>query len=61
MIVSGDLILAGEAGPFRYAFCCLYTDLSNPTSNRIYLAIGYRPVADSIACAFHEKQPNRSL
>ncbi|MCY8372291.1 GNAT family N-acetyltransferase [Bacillus haynesii] len=44
-----------------YAFCCLYTDLSNPASNRIYQAIGYRPVADSIAYAFHEKQPNRSL
>jgi GNAT superfamily N-acetyltransferase len=25
---------------------CLYTDLSNPTSNKIYAAIGYRPVAD---------------
>lgn len=28
------------------AFCCLYTDLANPTSNRIYQAIGYRPVCD---------------
>lgn len=27
-------------------FCFLYTDLSNPTSNRIYQAIGYRPVCD---------------
>jgi predicted GNAT family acetyltransferase len=26
--------------------CTLYTDLRNPTSNRIYQAIGYRPVAD---------------
>lgn len=25
---------------------CLYTDLSNPTSNKIYAAIGYRPFAD---------------
>ena len=25
---------------------CLYTDLSNPTSNRIYQAIGYEPVLD---------------
>jgi GNAT superfamily N-acetyltransferase len=24
--------------------CCLYTDLSNPVSNRIYQRIGYRPV-----------------
>lgn len=28
------------------AFCCLYTDLANPTSNRIYQTIGYRPVCD---------------
>jgi predicted GNAT family acetyltransferase len=26
--------------------CMLYTDLGNPTSNRIYQAIGYVPVAD---------------
>lgn len=25
----------------------LYTDLANPTSNKIYQAIGYRPVADA--------------
>lgn len=29
-------------------FCFLYTDLANPTSNRIYERIGYRPVADVI-------------
>jgi len=28
------------------ASCCLYADLANPTSNRIYQAIGYRPVCD---------------
>ena len=27
--------------------CMLYTDLSNPTSNKIYQAIGYRPVDDA--------------
>jgi predicted GNAT family acetyltransferase len=27
-------------------FCFLFTDLSNPTSNRIYQRIGYEPVAD---------------
>ena len=27
-------------------FCTLFTDLSNPTSNRIYRAIGYEPVYD---------------
>lgn len=26
--------------------CCLFTDLSNPTSNSIYQQIGYRPVCD---------------
>lgn len=30
-----------------YRACTLYTDLSNPTSNRIYQTIGYQPVADS--------------
>lgn len=27
-------------------FCCLYTDLANPTSNSIYQKIGYQPVCD---------------
>jgi GNAT superfamily N-acetyltransferase len=27
-------------------FCFLFTDLSNPTTNRIYQTVGYRPVAD---------------
>ena len=27
-------------------FCCLFTDLSNPTSNHIYQTIGYVPVGD---------------
>ncbi len=28
------------------AFCCLFTDQTNPTSNHIYQAIGYAPVCD---------------
>jgi uncharacterized protein len=28
-------------------FCCLYTDLANPTSNAIYARIGYQRVCDS--------------
>jgi predicted GNAT family acetyltransferase len=28
-------------------WCCLYTDLANPTSNHIYQAIGYEPLRDS--------------
>ena len=31
-----------------YQFCCLYTDLSNPTSNDIYQQIGYVPVTDVV-------------
>jgi uncharacterized protein len=27
-------------------FCMLYTDLANPTSNRIYRRIGYEPICD---------------
>ena len=28
--------------------CVLYTDLSNPTSNNIYMKIGYKPISDSL-------------
>jgi hypothetical protein len=31
---------------------CLYTDLANPTSNKIYFQIGYRPVADFVDYTF---------
>jgi RimJ/RimL family protein N-acetyltransferase len=31
-----------------YEFCVLYTDLSNPTSNRIYQKIGYEHVMDFV-------------
>ncbi|MCL2407335.1 MAG: GNAT family N-acetyltransferase, partial [Defluviitaleaceae bacterium] len=30
-----------------YKKCTLYTDLSNPTSNSIYMKIGYKPVFDA--------------
>jgi hypothetical protein len=33
-------------------FCFLYTDLANPTSNRIYRAIGYEPVAEAMEFTF---------
>ncbi len=33
-------------------FCCLYADLANPTSNRIYRRIGYRPVGESVVYSF---------
>ena len=28
-------------------FCFLYTDLANPTSNKIYQQIGYRHLSDT--------------
>jgi RimJ/RimL family protein N-acetyltransferase len=34
------------------AVACLYTDLANPTSNRIYQALGFRPVLDRCAVRF---------
>jgi len=33
-------------------FCTLYTDLSNPTSNKIYQNVGYRPVVDCATIQF---------
>jgi uncharacterized protein len=33
-------------------FCYLYTDLANPTSNSIYMKIGYYPVEDCVSHAF---------
>lgn len=35
-----------------YAKCVLYTDLLNPTSNRIYQKIGYKAVCDSLMLKF---------
>jgi len=32
--------------------CLLYTDLGNPTSNAIYVAIGYRPVSEILRYGF---------
>ncbi len=36
----------------RYSFCCLYTDLSNPTSNSIYSKIGYMPIGEALEFDF---------
>jgi len=33
-------------------FCCLYTNLANPTSNHIYQTIGYVPVCDVAELTF---------
>lgn len=41
--VVGELTRAGLAEGSRM---CLFTDQANPTSNKIYEALGYRPVTD---------------
>jgi uncharacterized protein len=43
---SADRLAAG------CRFCFLYTNLANPTSNKIYADLGYRPVCDSLQVAF---------
>src|SRR4051794_40004105 len=43
--VTGEILARGEQA-------CLYTDLANPTSNKIYAAAGYLPVADFVDCTF---------
>jgi predicted GNAT family acetyltransferase len=44
--VCGGILKSG------YDFCTLYTDLSNPTSNSIYMKIGFKPVCDSVEHIF---------
>lgn len=44
--VSAEQLGAGRS------FCFLYTDLANPTSNKIYEAIGYERVCESVEYAF---------
>jgi len=44
--VSGRLLEEG-------ARVCLFTDQANPTSNRIYAALGYRPVVDMANLVLH--------
>jgi uncharacterized protein len=44
--VSATQLAAGRQ------FCFLYTDLANPTSNKIYMDIGYEPVCDAVDYAF---------
>lgn len=39
-----------------YQTTSLYTDLSNPTSNKIYQEIGYERVADSVMMVLEEEQ-----
>ncbi|HSH75801.1 MAG TPA: GNAT family N-acetyltransferase, partial [Longimicrobiales bacterium] len=39
------------------AFCVLFADLSNPTSNALYERMGYRPVADVRDCHIRAEEP----
>jgi len=45
---AGSLTAAASADQLEHGrrFCFLFTDLANPTSNKIYRAIGYQPVGD---------------
>ena len=49
--VSAERLASGRT------FCFLYTDVANPTSNKIYTDIGYEPVCDSIDYAFERLNP----
>lgn len=40
--VTGQILAAGDRA-------CLFTDQANPTSNKIYAAIGYVPLVDTVA------------
>ncbi|MDW0117092.1 GNAT family N-acetyltransferase [Sporosarcina thermotolerans] len=49
MVAYGSMELLKE-----YDFCVLYTDMMNPTSNKIYKEIGYKHIADSIHIGFEK-------
>lgn len=51
--VSAQQLAAGRR------FCFLYTDLANPTSNKIYRAIGYQHVCDSAEIVFEPAPDGR--
>lgn len=47
------LVTAGTRELLKdYDFCVLYTDMMNPTSNKIYREIGYEKIADSVHLGF---------
>lgn len=46
--LSRNLLESGKS------YCCLYTDVDNPTSNSIYSRIGYRPIREDINIDFSE-------
>lgn len=44
--------LSSQALDLGFNHCVLYTDLANPTSNRIYRSVGYRPLQDVMDVEF---------
>ena len=44
--------LSSHALDLGFSHCVLYTDLANPTSNRIYRSVGYRPLQDVMDVEF---------
>jgi hypothetical protein len=52
--VSAEILAQGNQA-------CLYTDLANPTSNKIYHQTGYRPVADFVDFAFSHADGARGV
>ena len=44
--------LSSQALDLGFGHCVLYTDLANPTSNRIYRSVGYRPLQDVMDVEF---------
>lgn len=53
MVAAGSKELLKE-----FQFCVLYTDMLNPTSNKIYQEIGYKKVVDSVHLKFDKSEGN---
>lgn len=49
MVAAGSKELLKE-----FQFCVLYTDMLNPTSNKIYQEIGYKKLIDSVHLGFEQ-------
>ena len=50
MVAAGSKELLKE-----FQFCVLYTDMLNPTSNKIYQEIGYKKLIDSVHLGFERQ------
>lgn len=53
MVAAGSKELLKE-----FQFCVLYTDMLNPTSNKIYQEIGYKKVVDSVHLKLDKSEGN---